>query len=305
MNPPTTLYIVGNGFDRHHNIPSGYQDFGRYLESVDRDTYREVNTYFSVDDDFWWQFETQLANFDTDAAIDYASQFLNSYSDDDWTDSGHHDYQYELERIVKAVSATLQMRFTEWIRQLPIPTSANLNETLLQLDPSARFLNFNYTTTLQQAYNISDQQIFHIHGNARNLNDFLVLGHGWERTASDSLNSGIDLSEADTRVIEGNEIVDGYFSATFKPTNQIIAAQQPFFKSLASLRQIFVIGHSLSAIDAPYLAEIIRNIDASSVRWKISYYRDATDVQERFSGLGVDMSLVTFVRLDEDDQWIP
>lgn len=52
MNLSTTLYIIGNGFDRHHNIPSDCRDFGRYLKAVDRDTYREVENYFSVDDDF-------------------------------------------------------------------------------------------------------------------------------------------------------------------------------------------------------------------------------------------------------------
>ena len=122
MNLSATLYIIGNGFDRHHDIPSDYRDFGGYLAAVDCDTYREVEAYFSVDDEFWWQFEQQLAHFDTDAAIDYASQFLMSYGADDWSDSGHHDYQYELERVVKAVSSTLQERFSQWVRQLPIPS---------------------------------------------------------------------------------------------------------------------------------------------------------------------------------------
>ena len=73
------LYIIGNGFDRHHNIPSNYSDFGHYLKTVDSETYREVENYFCVDDDFWWQFEEQLANFDADTTIEYASQFLMSY----------------------------------------------------------------------------------------------------------------------------------------------------------------------------------------------------------------------------------
>ena len=112
MNISTALYIIGNGFDRHHEIPSDYRDFGVYLAAVDYDTYREVETYFSVDDEFWWQFEQQLAHFDTESAIDDASQFLMSYGADDWSDSGHHDYQYELKRVVIAVSSTLQERFT-------------------------------------------------------------------------------------------------------------------------------------------------------------------------------------------------
>lgn len=305
MNISTALYIIGNGFDRHHEIPSDYRDFGDYLAAVDYDTYREVETYFSVDDEFWWQFEQQLAHFDTESAIDDASQFLVSYGADDWSDSGHHDYQYELKRVVIAVSSTLQERFTQWVRQLPIPTRSSCKTVRMALDPSARYLNFNYTPTLQNAYGIPNAQILHIHGNGSNQTEQLVIGHGWKRAESDSLNHHIDMSEADVRVVEGNHIVDSYFSETFKPTAKIIARNQPFFANLKSIRQIFVMGHSLAEVDSPYFAEIIRNIDNSSVRWTISYHGDLTDTQEKFSRFGIDMSLARFATLDDVHRWIP
>jgi len=56
----TTPYIIGNGFDRHHGIPSDYRDFARFLAQVDPETYRFVEDVFSVDDAFWWEFETRL-----------------------------------------------------------------------------------------------------------------------------------------------------------------------------------------------------------------------------------------------------
>ncbi|MER8808248.1 AbiH family protein [Mesorhizobium australicum] len=34
-----TLYIVGNGFDLRHGIPSSYKAFGEYLRTVDAKTY--------------------------------------------------------------------------------------------------------------------------------------------------------------------------------------------------------------------------------------------------------------------------
>lgn len=305
MNLSAALYIIGNGFDRHHDIPSDFRDFAGYLAAVDCDTYREVEAYFSVDDEFWCQFEQQLAHFDTDSAIDYASQFLMSYGADDWSDSGHHDYQYELERVVEAVSSTLQERFSQWVRQLPIPSHSSCKTVRLPLDPSALYLNFNYTPTLQQAYGIPNGQILHIHGSASDPTDQLVIGHGWEREESDSLNYRVDMSEADVRVAEGNQIVDSYFSATFKPTAQIIARNQQFFANLKSIRQIFVMGHSLEEVDAPYFAEIIRNIDSSSVRWSVSYHRDLTDTQLKFSRFGIDLSQASFATLDDAHRWLP
>ena len=305
MNLSASLYIIGNGFDRYHGIPSDYRDFGHYLAAVDRDTYSEVEAYFDVDNGFWSQFEQQLARFDTDAAIDYASQFLMSYGDNDWSDSGHHDYMYELDRVVKAISRTLQERFAQWVRQLPIPSLSSCSTEPLPLDPSALYLNFNYTQTLQSTYGISGSQILHIHGKASDPSDRLILGHGWKRTASDSLNHGVDMSKADIRVVEGNEIVDSYFSATFKPTAQIIAHNQTFFSNLRAIRQIYVMGHSLAEVDAPYFAEIITNIDPSVVRSMISYHCNPTDAQAEFSKFGIDMSLAGFAMLGDAHQWVP
>lgn len=303
MNMSASLYIIGNGFDLHHDIPSDYRDFGRYLAAVDSDTYREIEAYFNVDDEFWWQFEQQLAKFDTDAAIDYASQFLMSYGTDDWSDSGHHDYQYELDRVVKAISITLQERFAQWVRQLPVPSVSSCNTEPLPLDPNAFYLNFNYTQTLQWTYGIPGNQILHIHGRASDPSDKLILGHGWERTATDSLNHGVDMPEADVRIVEGNKIVDDYFSATFKPTAQIIAHNQTFFSNLKAIRQIYVMGHSLAEVDAPYFGEIIKNIDSSLVRWMISYHRNPSDAQAKFSKFGIDMSLASFATLDDTQHW--
>ncbi len=305
MNLSSALYIIGNGFDRHHHIPSDYRDFGNFLKVKDLHTYSEVENYFGVDDSFWSDFEAQLANFDTDFLIDNASQFLMSYGDDNWRDSGHHDYQHELNRVVEIISDTMRGRFGEWIRQLHIPDAKSFGGDLLSLDSAARFLNFNYTQTLQKTYGISDNQILHIHGSAKDSTENLILGHGWRQAPTDSLNHGLDMEETDTRVAEGNEIVDRYFSKTFKPTERIIASQKPFFISLKSVRQIFVMGHSLSEVDAPYLEEIVRNIDAQSVTWTISYHGEPADVQERFADLGVDMTLASFARLSEVHRWAP
>lgn len=220
--PSSTLYIIGNGFDRYHEIPSDYRDFGKYLKKVAPDIYCEVEEYFCVDNQFWWEFEEQLAYFDADTAVENASCFLVPYAAEKWSDSYHHDYQYELSRIVNAVSLSMRNYFAEWVRQLPIPAMGTLSGMPLPLDKNARYLNFNYTQTLQQTYGIPKSQILHIHGNASNPRDQIVLGHGWNRSPCDSRNYGIKLSEADTRKIEGNKIVDDYFSKTFKPTEQII-----------------------------------------------------------------------------------
>lgn len=295
----TTLYIIGNGFDLHHGIKSKYSDFAAYLKIADPVVHGMVETYFSFEG-FWNNFEENLANFDIDMAIDDASAFLMGYGSEDWSDSGHHDYQYELNRIVESVSSKLQEHFSDWVMQIQIPSKVSCNSQLLPLDLNARYLNFNYTPTLQQVYGISNDQILHIHGNRNIQSNQLILGHGWKREKSDSLNHGIDIGEADTRVIEGNEIVDSYFSKTFKPVADIFLQNQSFFTDLKPIKQIYVLGHSLAEVDSPYFNAIIGNIDKASTRWAISFHggvKDSEDMQSGFAKFDINMVLATFSTL--------
>lgn len=39
------LYVVGNGFDRHHGLPTGYTDFCRYVKETDNELYEFLEGY--------------------------------------------------------------------------------------------------------------------------------------------------------------------------------------------------------------------------------------------------------------------
>lgn len=297
------LYIIGNGFDLHHGIHSSYSAFGRHLKEVDAQTHSQLERYFPVDDDFWWQFESQLAHLDTDSLLDDAATFLPSYSAEDWSDAGHHDYEYELNRVVAAISSTLRLRFSEWVRQLVIPSPALLTGKLLPLRRDARYLTFNYTQTLQRVYSIPDASVIHIHGAAVHANDQLVLGHGWQRTETDSFNHGIDPESADVRVMGGNEIVDRYFTETFKPTARVIELHKPFFQSLSGIKKVFIMGHSLSSVDLPYLLEIRRHLGNRDVQWQVSFHGSPEEAEAGVDSIGVDVNEVRFVPMTDLAQW--
>lgn len=298
------LYIIGNGFDLHHGIPTSYAAFGQYLKEVDTETYGQLERYFSVDNDFWWQFEAQLAQLDTDSLLDDATAYLPSYGAEDWSDAGHHDYEYELGRVVTAISSTLRLRFSEWVRQLVIPSPMLLIGKLLPLRSDARYLTFNYTETLQRVYGIPDASVIHIHGAAAHANNQLVIGHGWKRAATDSFNHGIDPESADVRVMGGNEIVDRYFTETFKPTARVIESHQPFFQSLSGIKKIFIMGHSLSSVDLPYLLELRRHLSNGEVQWQVSFHGSPEEAEAGVNNMGVDVNEVRFVPLTESAQWV-
>lgn len=295
-----TLYIVGNGFDLHHGIPSDYNAFGKYLKAVDAATYALVEEYFPVDDDaFWWDFEARLADFDAESLLDNMSHFMAPYSSDDWSDSGHHDFQYEVGEVVGAISETLRDRFTDWVRTLAIPTSDNPPCPLVNLDRDAVFLTFNYTSTLQTLYRVDPSRVLHIHGSAAEPTEKLVLGHDWTAGAGERFSDRADAARDDVRLLEAYDIADGYFRSTFKPTSDIIAANEAFFLGLAQVREIRVMGHSLSAVDALYLRRTIAAVDAARTRWTISYHSKPASAVEAFAPLGIDPRLVRYARLAE------
>ncbi|RJF78920.1 bacteriophage abortive infection AbiH family protein [Rhodopseudomonas palustris] len=295
-----TLYIIGNGFDLHHGIPSSYKAFGEYLRRSDDKTYKIVERYFSVDAQFWADFEDQLASFDGDALIEDASAFLVGYGVDDWSDAYHHDYQYEIQQAVESISTILRLRFAEWIRHLPIPSAAEFSGRRVPVDASAIFLNFNYTPSLQRVYGVSDCNVLHIHGAAGNPTETLVLGHGWEPDPNpDPYRFDRDPENADIRVIEGQGIIDDYFKDTFKPTGRIIEKNAVFFAGLSNIDRVVVMGHSISEVDRPYFEEVIKNIDVNRVRWKVSYYDDLDGLRQCMELLGVPAFLTEFALLNE------
>ncbi|WP_321897074.1 AbiH family protein [Burkholderia cepacia] len=118
---PTSLYVIGNGFDLWHRIPSSYADFKAYVQGRDRDLLDSVARYLAADED-WSDLESTLADVDVDSIIEDLGHFMGSYGDEDWSDAGHHDFQYEVDKVVQQLSTGLRARFGEWIRTLTIPT---------------------------------------------------------------------------------------------------------------------------------------------------------------------------------------
>lgn len=285
----TRLYVIGNGFDRYHGIASSYQEFAAYLARTDRTVYRMVGDYFPADAEFWAEFETRLAEFDADQAVDYASQFLD--------DKGYDDFQYELEQIGTGLSATLTAHFGDWIRSLVIPDRASIAMPL-NIDPAACYLSFNYTPTLERIYSVPRDRILHIHGYAADRSEALVLGHGWERRPEDSLNFKPDGPDDDWRVRAGIEHIDDFFAATFKPTAKLIDRNRAFFDSLASIREVLIMGHSLTEVDEPYLEEIMDRVDLATTRWTVSVFDDFEERRARFGAFGISTQLVTYKPLN-------
>lgn len=266
---PTTLYIIGNGFDLWHGIPSGLGDFKEYVQDTDKDVYREVEAYLPAGEN-WNGLERALADLDADVLIENLGHFMASYGDEDWSDSGHHDFQYEVENVVDRLSKELQAHFADWVRSLPIPSYDTARQRISILDRQALFLSFNYTSTLNTVYGVDPRHVLFIHGCAAQPGEKLILGHAWNPSSRRSLNDRQDIGEIDTRLMEANDIIDDYFSATFKNSAEIIVQNASFFQSPVPVEQVIVLGHSLSDVDAVYFQALLAQSHVAQARWVIA-----------------------------------
>lgn len=284
----TRLYIIGNGFDLWHGIPSGYEDFKKYVDKHDSRVSDDVERYLAPRED-WKDLEAALANLDVDSIIDDMGQFMGGYGDDDWSDAGHHDFQYEVENVVARLSSKLRALFGAWIRTLVIPTPATATRRLNTIDTHATFLNFNYTATLRDLYAVPDGQILHIHGEASEPDSELILGHAWNPSQREPLHRPEDEEEMDIRLIEAHGILDDYFSSTFKPSERLIREHQGFFDQLSAVQQVYVLGHSLSEVDLPYLQVLTSVPSVRDAHWCVACRREdeRPERQQRLIELGV------------------
>lgn len=294
---PHKLYVTGNGFDLHHGIASSYSSFKKYVETHDNELYESIDTYLPADK--WWSdLEESFAYVDIDNIAEGALDFLRSYNSEDWSDSYHHDYQFEVSRIVNLLSVKLVERFSEWIYRLKIPTQEGLIVAPLLLDKSATYFSFNYTETLIKTYGINDDQILYIHGKVEDEWSDIVLGHAWGPKEIPSLNNYVEPENIDARIMEGNDILDSYFGKTFKPINSLIQSSAEYFSSLSEVSEVYVLGHSLSEVDIEYFVNIVKSINHLAT-WIISYYgaKELEHHKDVISNLGIPSDRTVYFEL--------
>ncbi|WP_339560813.1 bacteriophage abortive infection AbiH family protein [Pseudomonas sp. EA_65y_Pfl1_P113] len=296
-----TLYIIGNGFDLHHGMPTGYSDFKKYLAKADDETYDWVESYVPAEGN-WANLEKALADLDTDNVVSDMECFLGSYSSDDWSDSGHHDFQLEVDRIATGLSHTLRHQFADWVRSIPTPNRTEVLGMLVNLEIDATFLTFNYTSTLTHLYNVPPENILHIHGEAADPDSDIVLGHAWDDENRPSLHDGVDPESADHRLLEAYSILDDYFSSTFKPSKKIIRENAGFFESLADIEKVIVLGHSMSEVDDAYFSSLLQTFGDRPTHWTFvlpPYDDGERELKENVSRLALYSNRIGFKTWDQ------
>ena len=159
---------------------------------------------------------------------------------------------------------------------------------------------------------MAKQNVLYIHGDRRDKKCKLVLGHGHstDKVFEDWYESNKNRKEYQPKISKGkikydrnddpvylgyflkdetignwksqvrydgiNNMVgtiEAYYDDSAKKTKDVLDNNKDYFKTLENIKDIVVIGHSLSDVDDPYFRQIINNNkDKSKINWYFSWY---------------------------------
>lgn len=250
------LYIIGNGFDLSHGIRSSYWDFREWLVLNKYNLVGMMDIFFSNKRDVWSSIEQALGEYDEGSILDYCRP------DEEF------DYEHSLSSsarvedspmaIFRPVLEEFRQAFRDWVNSIEISGI----EKVYKLNTDSRYLSFNYTDTLETEYGIAQNKVTHIHGSRLNDEEY-IIGHNNNRNPSSVWDDdGLTFEQ------QAYENIIVWMNEFTKQYNRNIANHSSFFDSLYDIKQIVVIGHSLSKVDWPYFEEIIK-ITGKDIPWTV------------------------------------
>lgn len=274
------LWIVGNGFDRAHNLPTGYSDYYKYLKATGDEWMASMLEFYFGNvsghpgNILWSQLEKALGIYSIDAIYDFLKEghTLDIDRVSQYVGEVEAEVQYHFVEICEKFSET----FTDWC--LSIDLNGVKTNSLFAFTANDRFLTFNYTDTLECVYGIDAEKVLHIHGRAAS-GDELIVGHNNPAKMPRGIEDDFLDNTANIRAIV--ETVN----KLEKKTKKIIACNRMFFDSLGNIDEVMVYGHSIEEVDMPYFEEVRKSVDQNA-KWqfychdesKIGYYKEVAQM---------------------------
>lgn len=323
----STLYIIGNGFDRAHGLKTSYWDFRNYLEKYAEDFLVQLENMYSIapferldkrfrknkevqkrrDDDIyetlWKNFEYSLGEANEAEMLDYSKSIV----DDLYLDGGPigikdtmDDYWEEEYKFIEDLNEYV----AKWIRQVRLFKALPIKASFID-NSEDYFFTFNYTNVLERIYRVPSNHILHIHGGLSPYCDVPpVLGHG---NAEKIKEYHLKAKEAADEYDEGEEsiynAVAKYYERTWKNTSECMAFGDTFFRQLDGVDNVEIIGHSFGKVDMPYFAYLQYCISENS-KWKLYYHSlEDSDAAEKVAE-ELELDIENYEILHSDCFWM-
>lgn len=275
------LLIIGNGFDLHHGLKTGYKDYAHFLqehypntlESIQSSDYfdGECLDVFDSEDYFWTDVEGNL-KFNFDLMLE---ESVGGYYPDlmEKSDARWHRAEFDSEAKVKMIdTAFTTYALVNWVQLIDVTKVDETREvTLLSSDV---FVSFNYTETLEKVYKVPSERILHIHGCISNP-ESLQFGNP---------NQTPSVVRKKYESLYGE---DEFYGMSIEPAaNNYVALADSFSKDIDSnipkleaflagkdIDEVVIMGHSYLGVDKPYYEKVLLPRFLSA-KWTIFCYTD-------------------------------
>ena len=288
----SSLFIIGNGFDIAHGIPTSYTEFRKWL--IDRypdalsfrettmtlDEYGELpidevaaeTLVYAMDNatgEEWQDFEDALGR------INFYKKLPGPTDEEHNEDDPKHNekmgrYLLRIDMlsnaIIKSAEEYWPSFFSDWIKSIEERIEHNdfcARHNLIALfsDSNNKYMTFNYTKTLQILYGV--HVVKHIHNR---VGQKLIFGHG---------NCHAKYNEPffdEGRAPVSSSFFDDFILAFQKDTSKQLRKYNDFFKRLdTSIDKIYSYGFSYSKVDNPYIKEVISRVSPNAIWYFTSY----------------------------------
>lgn len=270
-----SLFIIGNGFDLMHGVKSSYYAFRDSLGK--HSPLRTQLETFWTPEDIWADLENGLAHFNMDAmgsrfTVNNWLEIFDAYDENAKAADFFAASENAAAPMIE-VAEKLPRRLRRWIETLTIGTDDRPLQNLIR---AGKVLNFNYTEFVEKLYGIPAKDICYIHGCRRNKMEKLILGH---RPGASEQSYELNEKQKQRKPTYRNYLIESAQDQVFhlvsehdreltKDCDEIINAHESFFKSLKNIRDVFVIGHSMSQVDWDYFRKIACVVDdLHNVTW--------------------------------------
>lgn len=270
------LYIIGNGFDLHHDLKTSFESFYQWLREKKIGSEFEIASFFPRKGcDLWSGFEANLETIDEQR---YKDSRKKCSIDGDML-------------IVEGGRKSLNA--LAWIREIrkslydwSLSISAGVDDTLcrtlsnkmLDIDNGAYFFSFNYTSVLEHVYNVESEKVFHVHGKVeKGISNKLILGcrESWKKDLRK------DYYDEASRMMDAHKALDAVAQSELnefvKPVSSIIRSKVfvNFLDSVKNADSVDVIGFSFGEVDMPYIEAIYDAISKDSdCKWRCSWFKE-------------------------------
>jgi hypothetical protein len=296
-----TLYIIGNGFDLHHDLQTNYCSFHKYIIKNHQDLSDAFDEFFQLRTDkyyYWTNFEEDLGTFDWQ--IFYDENCHLDIFNENFKPSETYSCEDDLDEVGNRLESEMRGAFVSWLESIDLVST----KQIFPFEPDSFYITFNYTFLLENTYHIQQEKILHIHGDIEMDLEDIKLGHNQTMEEESERDKNGDSNR--TILSDSKSAAKYIFESFHKPVEHIIATNKNLFKNFSAVEKIVVLGHSLNQIDIPYFEEIHKNT-TKNAKWTVSYYgrNKIEEEQEReqhllsLMGVGVEKANIRLSKLED------